>query len=1140
MQANPYATRFSSVLAATGILFCVYYFLIVPHLEAPLPRSQALSSHESTVKSRSPYARFFSEDSWERTTDSENLLKSDNIVMLFQNFRINEEMKISSDKCTILIAPGEKAFPTKEIPGKPFHPVIISIVEGADIQLASNEEENFSPHPVEGRLHGPVTIKHKAKIRNQYLDCSLVTSDLICDMNTLQTQKPVQFAFGPLVGEGSHLNVLFEVGEEKKSPFSGIQSIRLNHLKHISLYLTPIILQQICLQDPNDKRQNARKLQAIRKMIDSKFGRKMLIPVTLTCDGPLVYDVSSGSISFSENVAIRCQYENSPHDTLVCKDLTIQLSPEIRNHFRENPQTDSVALSESQTSLPSEMSSARRTMKSSMPETNENDPIEIPLESVSAKTNVRLDVPSFNCSAQADLLEFHFPTQTLRLESNQQAEICFTQQNFHLSNQLVPLERNPRLPSRLRHEFHAQNIAYVLPYSDDQKSNSPQSPNDLRQSDDPQLGTLQVNGSGWFGAFWENSKDRSLLLRMDWRERMTSQKLPNARYGLEVAGKVKIESPQWGDLTADLLQLSLRPKTKRDETLEQNIVRELQKFDPKIQGAQRSQDSLRSKKNDYLPETLTASGNVCLNLQPEFQKTGYLPELPTTSENVGQKRRSDSVQLCAELERIRINFQSATKYPDALFQDLRNAQTASTSQQTPSLLTPTPAISDPVADNSMPNSSRKFNLNAESLVGEILLLPGKTSFFISQATLLGKTGQNLVLYENSPYLTSDQAIRAEAQKIVLHDIHRASLQGVVQGSPAVLSGMGIRLETVALSLNCAANRIDVNQPGKMNVYFRKKQILSETAISWQKNLFFDGKKIQANGNVQIKENATAIFTERVQALLCEPIQLNNPPKFPKSSEALGFFSNLSAEKNIFIQHKLFNKDNALTDVFSIRSNYLYFDPVAKTIAADGKGELRLSHFGVPGKKERTVPQAFLSQPESRPKEEWRQILLEYSGGIRANLADGEFSINQNIVGITYPVPNEKYLIPKVRMDSLEIPPMGFSFTCSKIFINQIPSIPETASPQSGRTKEKKEMKLEFLAEGNLHLEDSMHSIDGHILKYSQEKNSCSISGTPQTPVRITRQEFVGGPRNEMQAGNININLDSMKFSSDEIMLEGAF
>lgn len=1077
MQANPTAARFSSVIAVTGILFCVYYFLLVPHLEAPLPKTPASQNTISPIKSRSPYARFFSEDSWERTTDSENLLKSDNIVMLFQNFRINDEMKISSDKCTILIAPGEKIFPTKEIPGKPFHPIIISIMEGADIQLSSEEGENFSPRPVEGRLHGPVTIKHKTKVQNHFLDCSLTTSDLICDMNTLQTQKPVNFSFGTITGEGSHLTVFLEINEEKKSPFSGIQSIRLNQLKHITLGLTPFQLKQIAPKISDNT----------RKQLDQMFGPKGLIPIILTCDGPVTYDVSSGSISFSRNVTIKCQYENMPHDSISCEYLTLQLSPEIREHFQENQKQESLFPMENRQVTAESLltpqlfnspvhSSDTKTVTLAKPSINEKNFEKIPLERVSARTNIQLNVPTFQCSAKADNLEFHFPTQTLKLESNLQAEIRFAREG-------------------VQNEFYAKNITYVLPVTN-------------------KLGTINVTGSGWFRTSFEDppKSGQFIPLRVNWREQMTSENGPENHCLIRIVGEVQIESPPLGNLTADSVQLLLRPKTERDIALREKIIADIQKINP--------QTKIRKtfEKMDYLPEILNASGNIRLNFHQE------------------------SVNLQAELNQIQFRFQPAEKFPEVLCESLRDSSKTAAPSSPPEMAAPNSAIqTGSILAPPHSEPPRNFVLAADSLSGEILMLPGKDSFFVSKATLLEKPGKNITIHEESSSLTSEQKIKVEAQKITLHDIHRKSLQGVIQGTPTVLSGMGMRMETASISLNCAANRIDINHPGKMKVYFRKKNTLSETNISWQKNLFFDGQKIQVNGDVQVRETSTEIHAEKVLALLSEPIMLNKPPKISKNTQVSAFFSNFSAEKNIFISHRLFDENSALTDIFSIRSGHLNFDPYSKTLTAEGKGQLRLSHFGSFEKKEeRTSPLTAIRTPPARSKPEWRQMLLEYSGGINANLTNGEFSIREHIAGITYPVRDENDLIPKVRMESQDIPPNGFTFTCSTIFINQVPSIPDNSSALFLEKRNYGEMKLEFLAEGKIHVEDSNHSIDGHSLQYSQEKNQCTIKGTPHMPVRITQQEFVGGPRNEMQAGTIKINLETMEFSSDEIMLDGAF
>lgn len=1066
MNANQTATRLFTVLAAMASLFCVYFFILTPNLEPPLPRKKTQSQPTAQLVPQSPYTRFFPEEAWERTTGAENLCKSNNIVMIFQNFALDEEMKVRSDKCTILIAPGEKTFPTEETPGKPFNPVIISILEGAEIQFAA-EDGKIDPRPLGGKLNGPVTINYKASVKDQLMDCFLTTSDLVCDMVSVQTPKPVHFMLGPLSGDGSQLKILFETDSGDRTVFSGVQSIQLAHLNQISLRVTPFLLHQLNLKASPEMQDRMLPL----------FGPRLEIPVTLKCSGPMLYDVANGSVTFHQNVEIAIHYANAPADTLVCDELTLRLTPEIKNRFLGNaPEAETGTAENAATPMASENASSPENANSQSPNAENSGPAsenpdslmeQLPLESIQAKQNVLLNLPTFNCRAEAETLEFHVANQMLQLSGSQQTAIHFAQ-----------------------HEFHANSISYTFPPARDQM-----------------LGTIHVSGNGWFRTYFQNSQTSgtNIPLTMSWRQELTSSHQEKGRYRILASGGVEFDSPGFGKLSADKIQTILRPRTREDEQNQQQLAFQLHA------SLEASQKNASTGSMNLLPESLTAIGSIHLSTEQEYAR------------------------LSADLEQIHLQFTIPAKAPEGLLPATKKK--AGTS---PALFAQ-PASSSTAAKSSVP--PRDFRLQANSLQSEIYLLPGKDSFFISQLFLEGKSGQELSIREELPFGNSEQALSLKAQKIALHDLLPQTLQCEIVGSPAILAGLGIRLESSKIALNCAANRIDVNDAGKMHVYYRKKldpklnySTLLETTIQWEQNLFFNGQVISVQDHVQIATPSTTLQAEKIQALLTEKILLSDPPKIEKTDQQqmLDFFADISAEQNVLLKHQNFNQQNQLTDIFTVKTSFASFQPGSMALNVSGRGTLRLSHFGTVGQMEQNESDAPSEKTQSAP--EWFQVFLEYFGGIQGNLADGEFSINQGIAAIACPIPNEKYELPQVRLEPREIPEKGFQFSCDQIFINQIPTF------QHGgfQLQNQNDLKLEFQAEGNVHVENSVYSVDGEKLKYSQEKNFCSISGTPGMPVRITQQEFAGGRRNEMEAGTVEINLKTMKFNMDQVMINGAF
>ncbi|MBQ6107461.1 MAG: hypothetical protein IJK97_04560, partial [Thermoguttaceae bacterium] len=85
LKMNQTARRTLMVFILTMGTFCAYFMFLVPVLESPIRKTENYDSPTMSSEQESPYAQFFDEGDWERDPDSGHLLKSNNIVMFFEN-----------------------------------------------------------------------------------------------------------------------------------------------------------------------------------------------------------------------------------------------------------------------------------------------------------------------------------------------------------------------------------------------------------------------------------------------------------------------------------------------------------------------------------------------------------------------------------------------------------------------------------------------------------------------------------------------------------------------------------------------------------------------------------------------------------------------------------------------------------------------------------------------------------------------------------------------------------------------------------------------------------------------------------------------------------------------------------------------
>lgn len=1172
---NPAVVRLVMSWGVTVCLFCIYYFLFTPLLETPLQERVTDIKNSNQVVTESPYARFFPPEAWERNTDQGNFLKSNNIVMLFQNLKFDEEARAVGDKCTILIAPGESCFPMRDPPGKPFHPLKISILGGVEIQFAAGEDLSKS-RPLGGRLNGPVTMNYKAEIEGQLLDCVLITSDLFCDMQSVQTQKSVNFRIGPLEGTGEQLNVQFS-SELGQSSFNGIQSVRLEHLKEIVLHVTPMLLQGMNLKMTPEMQDRMMKM----------FSSSMEIPVTLTCGGPMLYDVEAGTVTFYQNVTLKCEYAELPFDSLKCDELVLNLSNHLKDRLQmreRGEDSDSFEDSENTAAVVSDAESDSRSDAASEPvpasvtasasegaeevsgeasvSESENGILSANekvflLESILARQNVALNFPTFDCRAAGDALEFHLANRTIQLSGSQQAAIASG-----------------------GHEFHANTILYTLP---------PQG-----QS----FGKVYVNGNGWFRTIFpmpeselsetanvsggnspgvnipgenafhagENSR-KAVPLVMNWRQELSTRNEADGSYSFLVSGEVELNCDLYGKMNADRIRAKIRPKTEAEIQAEVFLASQM---GVSSGGARNRVNSGKDEKSgdfmqNYTLESLEAEGNIKLNV---VQKTA---------------------KLTAALERISLQFQPAAEIPEGISASKNNVQKSDGASGWNRMNSGDASGTVPTSSsvsNEGESQQFRFALQAGTLHGKVLLLPGKEMFYISEMVLEGSRDRNLVLREDIPLAPSEYAVSLQAKSVSLHSVTPKTLQCEILGSPALLGGRGVWLESSQIALNCAANRIDINNSGTLRLYTRQKadsglqvSTLTETKVTWAGSMNFNGELLTVQNNVEITAPFTKFQAQKICATLAEKIFLSDPPLGIVNGKmnmetAANFFNDISAEQDVALRREMYDKNNRLVGILNVETQCVSFQPAVMMLRAVDRGTLRMTFlsdsmkFDEMNKTEGNTQNEMSKEdaqnaesardaqyarrntleetpenggsdfpagpesPEVPKKPEWYQVFMEYYGGIQGNLLDGEFHIDRNISAIGFPVPSTEYRIPAVRVEPRSIPKNGLQFECDHLTLNQTP----LASNGKIQQMAAEEMNLELVADGNVHLENSTFSVDGQTLKYDQSKKTCIVTGTPGMPVYVIYQEFLGGMRREMEAGSVEINLSNSRYRLDDVMI----
>lgn len=487
----PTTYRVTITLAVIACLFSAYRLFLLPILEPPVQRGplEHSPSQESAASNR--FKDFFPAGSWELNPDN-IVIETEELTLIFQDYENDKGEIIRGKPCSILFYPqlaSRRSSPSTNWESPP-NPVIVSIPEGVEIRMDAPMTSQSFGRPVWGKMHGRVTVQWKGEKETAEDDLFIGTRDVIYENGVIQSDQIVEFRYGKHFGRGNDflIRLDFQSQEEKTPDFTGIRSFELRHLSFLRLILEKDLFP------------------GLSQEMNALFHADGTLPVELTCQGSLFFDVPNEKVLFQEEVLIQCRYATGLQDSLTCDTLLLNFAASSVEGVENTPSP------------------------SPSPSTPPENQTSLALQEVVASgREVLLTSNQFFIQARGTSLEIDVRHPSLRLEDTR--ETTLRHQNM---------------------EFHGNSLEYRF----SEKSG--------------ELGSVVVSSPGWMQYRLESDKpERSDILRASWRTELRSYPDENEEYAILLTGHATVDSQRFGKLSADSLSIWLKKVESPREAVSQ-------------------------------------------------------------------------------------------------------------------------------------------------------------------------------------------------------------------------------------------------------------------------------------------------------------------------------------------------------------------------------------------------------------------------------------------------------------------------------------------------------------------------------------------------------------------------------------------
>jgi len=409
----------------------------------------------------------------------------------------------------------------------------------------------------------------------------------------------------------------------------------------------------------------------------------------------------------------------------------------------------------------------------------------------------------------------------------------------------------------------------------------------------------------------------------------------------------------------------------------------------------------------------------------------------------------------------------------------------------------------------------------ESLPGAAASSPAAQRFEISGNLLRarvslsnGNAGLSHLLVEGEARFVETQTSRPDELPLVIQGdrLEAGTVEGgkaklKVTGRPAHCSGRGLNLSGANVNLDCAANRLWVEGPGKMDFPVSgdsSQPFLSSDAgrltIEWQRGLEFDGRQARFEEKVAAATLRQQLHTDIMEVKLRERLDFSGMG--PANATQV---EDLRCRGGVLLENRSFEAPAQLAAFDRLQVADLAVNLPSGALTAGGPGWLNSVRLG--GKS----PSGGVLPNSPKPATGGNSLSLmcltvRFQKAIVGNLHRRQMTFEDQVRTSYAPVDDWQAMLATDDPDRLG--PQGVTLRCDRLSVTEMPL------PRGGGRA------LEFEALGNTVVENAAYTARGHRITYTEAKDLLVLEGDGRNDAELFRQILPGAAASRAAAQRI--------------------
>jgi hypothetical protein len=402
---------------------------------------------------------------------------------------------------------------------------------------------------------------------------------------------------------------------------------------------------------------------------------------------------------------------------------------------------------------------------------------------------------------------------------------------------------------------------------------------------------------------------------------------------------------------------------------------------------------------------------------------------------------------------------------------------------------------------------RAYNINGETLAVEVAVRGGRTA--VRSLDVRG----DLQFQETSLHAGTTQPMIVRGNELIVRKADTPAAEISLKGQPATITAQGMSIQAVELRLNRGTSGALINAPGQLQLPVTRDlagNLLAQPEtldITWQGGMNLENTAITFQGNVEARITGGELRTNRLVAVLSQPIQFDGSTQRDQTQLAqIECWEGVAAQ---FVQRD----QMGVTSVNKINLKSILANQITGKIDGVGPGRLESVHLStstkslIPQQNQDVVPGANFAQVNAvQPSQNLRYLRIDFNRGVEGNLLQGRVGVVGKVHAVYGPV--------DAWEQTLALIPQGTPAP-QNIYIES-EKLEVAKSPNARLNPQTRLAAVELTAETNVVIEGSAgkegtFTARAHRAKYDQEKSRFMLEGDGVRPAELSREKFPGGP-----------------------------